>query len=206
MRALTSGMLNLPPGNATSRVRSARYSMPWKRRTSTRFASDASLTTSAPPSIEVTFLFGWKLKVTRSPNAPTFLLCHCDPRMSPRQREQFVHVDQRARIMRGNDRTCGGCDRGFDLREVDIAGDEIAIHEHRPGTHLDDHVEDGEKALGAGNHLVARPDVAELQRDFDRCGCRGQHPRRPAAAECRQVVLEALHPRSAGDLAGTQHV
>ena len=58
IRALTSGRLNLPPGNATSRVPSGCRSMPWKRSTSTRRASSASLQTIAPPSIDVMFLFG----------------------------------------------------------------------------------------------------------------------------------------------------
>ncbi len=39
----------------------------------------ASLTTSAPPSIDVMFLLGWKLNVTRSPIAPTLRPFHCEP-------------------------------------------------------------------------------------------------------------------------------
>src|ERR1700694_3038063 len=94
--------------------------------------------------------------------------------MSLRQREQCVHVDQRAWIMRRNDRAGGRRDGGFYPREIDIAGDEIAIHENRSGAGPNDHVENGEEALRPRNHLVTWSDVAKLQRDFDRRGRRSQ--------------------------------
>ena len=60
----------MAPGCSTSRVPSARRLMPWKRSSSTMAASRSSFTTSAPPSMVVMFLLGWKLNDTRSPVEP----------------------------------------------------------------------------------------------------------------------------------------
>ena len=62
------------------------------------------------------------------------------------------------------------------------------------------------KLCADGDHLVARADAAELQRDLDRGGGRREHAHRPAAAERRQRRLELLHPRAARELPGAQHV
>ena len=99
-----------------------------------------------------------------------------------------------------------GRDRRLDRREVDVAGDEIAIDEHGLGADLDDHVEDGEKALRRRDHLVARTDAAKLQRDLDRGGGGRQHAHRAAAAEGGQRGLELPDPRAARELPGAQHV
>ena len=63
----------MPAAASTSRVPSGSRAMPWKRSFSTEAASAASFTTSAPPSMVVMFLLGWKLNETRSPGAPTGL-------------------------------------------------------------------------------------------------------------------------------------
>ncbi len=53
--------------------------MPWKRSFSISRASSSLRTLSAPPSIEVMFLLGWKLNDTMSPSEPIFLPCHDEP-------------------------------------------------------------------------------------------------------------------------------
>src|ERR1043165_4784103 len=56
MRAATSVMLNLPPGTSTSMPSSPERITPCSRHCSQRAASDASGSTSAPPSAVVRFL------------------------------------------------------------------------------------------------------------------------------------------------------
>ena len=56
--------------------------MPWKRSTSISRASRSSPMTSAPPSIDVMFLFGWKLKMQMSPKLPMRLPRHDEPMAS----------------------------------------------------------------------------------------------------------------------------
>ena len=114
---------------------------------------------------------------------------------APRERVQRVHVDERAGPVRRHDRFRARRDRRFDLGEVDVARDEVAVDEHRRRADLDDHVEDGEEALRRGDHLVAGTDAGELQRDFDGGGRRGQHAHRPAAAEFRQRSPRTPAPR-----------
>ena len=133
------------------------------------------------------------------------VLDHAQP-VPPRERVQGIHVDQRAGPVRRDDRARARADRRLDRGEVDIAGDEIAIDEHGLGADLDDHVEDGEKALRRRDHLVAGTDAAKLQRDLDRGGGGRQHAGRAAAAKGGQRGLELPDPRAARELPRAQHV
>ena len=173
-RAETSERLYLPPATTTSRVPSGRREMPWKRSClDTAAASAASFTTSAPPSIVVMFLLGWKLKETRSPVAPTGLPPAREPmasaasstmrtpwrarkaaRASGIERRVEVHGQQHARA-RGHRRS--------GRVEVDVARGEVDVDEHRPGARALDHVGGGEEALRGRDDLVAGPDAEELQ-------------------------------------------
>ena len=71
--AARSERLVLPPGTSKSRMPSVPpRAMPWSRSVSPRHASPGSFTMNqAPPSAVVMFLFGWKLKETKSPQEPT---------------------------------------------------------------------------------------------------------------------------------------
>ena len=93
-----------------------RRSMPWKRSDlDPRAPPASSLTTSAPPSIEVMFLFGWKLKRDEVAER-AHVACRATASRSPaprlrsragraaREVEQRVQVDQRAGIVRRHDR------------------------------------------------------------------------------------------------------
>ncbi len=108
--------------------------------------------------------------------------------------------------MRWDDRAGTRADTRFHLREIDVARDKIAIDEDRGCADLDDHVEDGEKALRARDHFIAGPDLGELQRDLDRGRRRIQRPNRTAVAKSRELGLECLDPGPAGDVAGAQNV
>src|SRR2546422_1028806 len=96
--------------------------MPWKRSGPMRRASSSSLTMSAPPSIDVMFLFGWKLNVTRSPKAPT---------LRPRQRDPITSAASsitRRPCRRGGEPAFRGAapkggQRGFELLHPRPAGE-----------------------------------------------------------------------------------
>ena len=69
-QAFTSGRLNLPPAHRRPACHRPAAKCRESAASLQSFASSALLSTSAPPSIAVMFLLGWKLNATRSPQAP----------------------------------------------------------------------------------------------------------------------------------------
>ena len=121
------------------------------------------------------------------------------------ERVQRVHVDQRAGVMRRNDRSRRGSDGRLDLHEVDVARHEIAVDEYGSGANLGDHVEHGKKTLRGRDHFGAGADACELQCDLDRRRRRRQGSHRAAAAHCAQPRFEFAYPGAAGDVPRTQY-
>ncbi len=204
------------PGSSTSRVPSGRRTMPWKRIRSTAAASAASFTTSAPPSMVVMFLLGWKLNDTRSPVEPT-----SRPRSARADRERRVLHHAHAVALRepGERVGCDGCvvvrgqqhararrDRRVGRGEVDVARGEVHVDEHGRGPRALDHVGGGEEALRRRDHLVAGAHAIELQRELHRGGGRGERAHRPPAEALRERLLERGHARAGHDPAAAQRV
>ena len=79
-----------------------------------------------------------------------------------RKAVERVHVDQRSGIVGRHDRASRRRDRRFDLRQIDVARDEIAFDKDGPGAHLDDHVQDGEEARCGRDDLIAGSDAGKL--------------------------------------------
>src|SRR5205814_2274587 len=80
------------------------------------------------------------------------------------------------------------------------------FHALRLAVVADDHVQNGEKALGPGDYFVDCADLGQLERDFDGGGRRRERADRASAAELREGALERFHPWAAGDVAGAQYV
>ena len=153
--ALTSGRLNLPPATSTSRVPSGRRDDAVEAQHARSRAPRARrCTTSAPPSIVVMFLFGWKLNDDRCRRS-----CRCGlPRHARADRERGVldHAQavararaRRARPCRtgrpakcvGHDRAaCAGVIARLGRGEVDVARGEVDVDEHRRRADAHDHV------------------------------------------------------------------
>ena len=82
----------------------------------------------------------------------------------------------------------------FDLRQVDVARDEVAVDEDGFRPDLDDHVEDREEGLRRRDDFVARADAGQLQRDLDGGGRRRHGLDRPAAAKGGQSATRIDAP------------
>ncbi len=96
--------------------------------------------------------------------------------------------------------------RCFYLGKINVAADEIAVHENRRCADFHDHVEYGEKALRGGDHFVARTDAGKLECHLDRGGRGGQYAHGTPAAKGGQLRLEPLHPGPARDMPGAQNL
>ncbi len=97
-------------------------------------------------------------------------------------------------------------DRGLELVQVDVAGDRVDVGKHRRGADFDDDVGGGDPGDRRRDHLVTGTDAGDAQRDFHGAGAGIEGAHRAAAKIGRQLRLEGLHLRPAGDPAGTQHV
>ena len=117
---------------------------PWKRCSSSGFDFLGEPPTTQPPSMVVMFLLGWKLKQTRSPKLPMRraapggadrlrgVLDDAQP-VPPGDRVEPVHVDGQPGKVHRHDRARARRDGRLHLVEVDVAGVEADIDEHRPG-------------------------------------------------------------------------
>src|SRR5581483_47529 len=117
-----------------------------------------------------------------------------------------VAVDRQAGEIHGNDGLGPGGYRFFDQGQVDVPRVRIHVDEDRARAELEHDVRGRDPRERRGDHLVARADAGEAQRDLqrDRAGDEAAH--RAAAAVARERFLERLHLRAGSDPARAQHV
>jgi hypothetical protein len=120
-----------------------------------------------------------------------------------RQRVDGVHVARQSREMRGQDGARTRTDARGDRGEVEIARAGFDIDEYRCRADPHDHVRRGEESHRGRDHLVAGPDAAYAESQFQRCS-RGRHATHvTAAGVLGKGGLERLEFRAAGDPART---
>ncbi len=113
-----------------------------------------------------------------------------------------VHIDRQPGEVHRQDGTGSRRDRGFHLVQIDVAGIEADIHEHRVRADPYDDVRRRDEAQRGRDHLVALTDPAREQSHFEprRSGGLGAH--RSSAKIARKRRLELHHLRTAGDPTG----
>ena len=123
-----------------------------------------------------------------------------------RDRIQPVHIHRLARqIHRDNGLGALGY-RGFDLIQIDVARDRVDVGEHRCGADFEYHVCGGDPGDRRGDDFIACAYARDAQRDLHGAGAGVEGAHRATAEIEGKLLLEFLHPGSAGDPAGTQHL
>jgi len=115
---------------------------------------------------------------------------------------ESVTIHRQAGEIHGDD--CFGCrrNRRLDKIQIQIARDRIDIDESRRRADFKDHVARGHPGKRRRDHLVARTDARDTQRDFHRAGAGVENPHRPTAEILRELALQRLHVRPGGDPTG----
>ena len=124
-----------------------------------------------------------------------------------REGKNPVHVAGQAAVMHRHDGLGTRRDGGFDLAGVDIERDRIAVHQHRIGAQIADHLGGGGKGQGRRNHLVAGADAhgfqCQMQAGRGRVDSNALHA---ATQKIAEFLFKGARFRPGGDPAGTHGV